>query len=289
MSANTTSSPKDSMGCDMVAREEILESYLVGRLSVEDRDAFEAHFFECARCFDELQTLQALQRELGQAPVTSTRSPTRLLVGGWRAAALAATVVLAVGVMLLMRPPIPPGSTEPPTAQRPPSPAQPSEQPRPEVPAPPVASAPSLEQLARFEPPRYEPLRLRGVPNEPTARFQRGMEQYRKADYAGAVDDLRAAVELDPDAAHARFFLGISYLLLAQDNAAIDQLQNTIALGDSGYLEDAQFFLAKAFLRRKDLGRAEMQLKKLIEPRGSRTAEARQLLAEVQRLKGRSN
>ena len=210
MSANTTSSPKDSMGCDMVAREEILESYLVGRLSVEDRDAFEAHFFECARCFDELQTLQALQQELGQAPMTSTRSPTRLLVGGWRAAVLAATVVLAVGVMLLMRPPMPSGSPEPPTAQRPPSLAQPSEQPRPEAPAPPVESAPSLEQLARFEPPRYEPLRLRGVPNEATARFQRGMEQYRKADYAGAVDDLRMAVELDPDAAHARFFLGIS-------------------------------------------------------------------------------
>ena len=119
---------------------------------------------------------------------------------------------------------------------------------------------------------------MRGVPDEATARFQRGMEQYRKADYGRAADDLREAVELDPDAAHAHFFLGMSDLLLGQDNAAIDQLRATIALGDSPYLEEAHFYLAKAFLRQKDLGAAEMQLKTLIELRGSRTAEARQLL-----------
>ena len=34
-------------------------------------------------------------------------------------------------------------------------------------------------------------------------------------------------------------------------------LQATIALGDSPYLEDAHWYLAKAFLRRKDLGAAE--------------------------------
>jgi len=286
MTANPTSSTKGSMDCDRVAREEIVESYLLGRLTVEDRDAFEAHFFECARCFDELQTLQSIQRELGHAPVASRRSPARLLVGGWRAAVLAAAGVLAVGVMLWMRSPAPPGAPEPSIAQRSPSVTQPSEQPRPNAPAPPVVSRPSVEQLARFEPPRYDPPRLRGVPDEATASFQRGMEQYRKADYATAVDDLRAAVELDPDAAHARFFLGVSSLLLAQDNAAIDQLQSTIALGDSAYLEEAHFFLAKAFLRRKDLGSAEAQLKKLIALRGSRMAEARQLLGEVQRLKG---
>ena len=83
-------------------------------------------------------------------------------------------------------------------------------------------------------------------------------------------------------------FSASSYLLLGQDNAAIDQLRATIALGDSAYLEEAHFYLAKAFLRQKDLGAAEMQLKTLIELRGSRTAEARQLLAEVQRLTGRS-
>ena len=80
-------------------------------------------------------------------------------------------------------------------AQPPPPPAQPRDAAASSAPAPPVATGPSLEQLARFEPPRYEPLRLRGVPDEATARFQRGMEHYRKADYAAAVDDLRAAAD----------------------------------------------------------------------------------------------
>ena len=69
-------------------------------------------------------------------------------------------------------------------------------------------------------------------------------------------------------------FLASPISCLGQDDAAIDQLRATIALGDSAYLEDAHFYLAKAFLRRKDLGAAETQLKKLIELRGSRSDEA---------------
>ena len=44
MSANATNSSKDTMDCDRVAREEILERYLAGGLSEEDRDAFEEHY-----------------------------------------------------------------------------------------------------------------------------------------------------------------------------------------------------------------------------------------------------
>ena len=288
MSANSTNSAKGRMDCGRVTREEIIESYLVGRLSDDEREAFEAHYFECARCFGELQALQAIQRELSQAGARFGRSSTRPVVRWARAAALAAAVVLAVGAILWMRPSVTPGSPEPSIAPPPPSVAHSPAQP-PAASEPTSASAVPLEQLVRVEPPRYEPLRLRGVPDEATARFQRGMEQYGKADYGRAADDLREAVELDPDATHARFFLGMSYLLVGQDNAAINQLQSTIALGDSAYLEEAHFYLAKSFLRQKDLSAAEMQLKALIELRGPRMADARQLLAEVQRLKGGSN
>ena len=131
MSANTTNSSKGSMDCGRVAREEILESYLVGRLSDEDRDAFEAHYFECARCFDELQTLQAIQAELRQAAAEFGRNPTRPLLRWARAAGLAAAVVLAVGVCLWMRPSCQSGSPEPSNAQQPPSLAQPPSSRRP--------------------------------------------------------------------------------------------------------------------------------------------------------------
>ena len=67
MSENTTNSSKRKMDCGRVAREEILEGYLGGRLTEEDREAFEEHYFECARCFDELRTLQAIREELRRA------------------------------------------------------------------------------------------------------------------------------------------------------------------------------------------------------------------------------
>jgi Putative zinc-finger len=64
MSADATNSSKRKMDCGRVAREEILESYLTGRLSEEDREPFEEHYFECAGCFNDLRALQAIQREL---------------------------------------------------------------------------------------------------------------------------------------------------------------------------------------------------------------------------------
>jgi tetratricopeptide (TPR) repeat protein len=286
MSPNATNSSKPRMDCDRVAREEILESYLVGKLSDEDRDAFEEHYFECARCFDELQTLQAIREELRRPGDEFVVKTTRPFLGWAAVAGLAAAVVLAVGLVLWMRPTLPSGLPE--TAKTAsPSRAQLPEKPPPREPEPTVASEPTLEQLARVEPPPYEPLTLRGPRDEATVRFQRGMERYRKSEYEGAVADLRDAAELDPEAPHIPFFLGISHLMLGQDNAAIDWLRATIKLGDSAYLEEAHFYLAKAFLRRNDLRAAETQLKEVIKLRGSSSNEAQRLLAELERLKDR--
>jgi tetratricopeptide (TPR) repeat protein len=269
------------MDCSIAARDELLEGYVSGTLNEQDRDAFEEHYFGCARCFDELQTLQAVRDELPRAVAATERRP---WVRGWPAvAALAAAAVLAVGSALWMRPAAP---SAPATVALQPAPQAPP----PATTSPPFAAAPapraarpSIGHLARFEPPRYEPMTLRGTPDEATARFQRGMEHYRKGDYARATEDLRVAADLDAEAAHSRFFLGISHLLLNQDDAAIKRLQATIALGDSPYLEDAHFYLAKAFLRREDFRSAATELKKLIQLRGSRANEARRLLVEIEK------
>ena len=286
MSANATNPSKSGMDCTKAAGEEILERYLAGSLSDEDRDAFEEHYFGCARCFEELQALKAIRDELPRAVADFEANPTRGVPAWALAAALAAAIVLAVGAVLWMRP-VPLEISETTELQPPSRPAQPG-MPQPRASDAAVATGPSLEQLARFEPPRYEPLRVRGVSDEATARFQRGMEHYRRADYAAAVDDLRVAADMDPEAAHTRFFLGVAHLMLGQDDAGIARLRATIALGDSPYLEDAHFYLAKAFLKRKDLGAAETQLNELIRLPGSKRDEARRLLSGVQQLKERS-
>jgi tetratricopeptide (TPR) repeat protein len=274
------------MDCERVACDEVLEGYLAGSLSEADREAFEEHYFECARCFDELQTLRAIKGELWRTRAEFDANTTRPFFAWASVAGVAAAGVLAVGLVLWMRPlpsRLPEAAKAPPPSQ-----AQLPEERQPLAPAPTVAPERSLEQLARVDPPGYVPQTLRGSPDEATARFHRGMEQYRKADYAGAVADLRAAADLDPDAAHARFFLGIVHLMLGQDDAAIQGLQATIAVGDSAYLEEAHLYLAKAFLRRKDFRGAETQLKSVIQLRGSESGEARRLLAQLERLEGRS-
>ena len=284
MSANATDSSKDGMDCDRVAREEILEGYLTGRLNEQDRDAFEQHYLGCTRCSDTLQTFQAIREELQRTGASIEPTPTRSFAPWMAAAGLAAAVLLAFAVSMWMRqaPAVISGGGSPDAPSRTELPKEPQA----EEPKASVAPELSLEQLARIEPPRYEPLRLRGVPDEATARFQRGMARYRKGDYAGAADDLRGAAELEPDGAHILFFLGISHFMLGQDDVAVDRLQATIALGDSSYLEDAHWYLAKAFLRRREVGAARAHLKTLVELHGSRRNEARQLITQLEHVKG---
>jgi tetratricopeptide (TPR) repeat protein len=288
MSENATTSTSRAMDCARVAREETAERYVAGGLSDEDRDAFEEHYFECARCFDELQAVRAIQAELQRSSTRHEPRTGRSFIR-WdpAAAGLAAALVLAVGMVMWMRLPQPSRAPEL-TATEPPSRGQTADTPPPpQQPDGAVTPGPSLELLARVDPPRYEPPTLRDVPDEATARFLRGMERYRKAEYAAAVEDLRRAAESDPDAAHIRFFLGVTHLMLGHDADAIDRLQATIALGDSAYLEEAHWYLAKAFLRRKDLGAAEAELKKLIQLRGSASDAAGRLLAQIEQLKDR--
>ena len=278
MSGHTTHS-MSPMDCDRVAREDILENYLGDRLSPDDREAFEQHYFECARCFDDLRLLESIRTALRPAARSSALPTRQRLTWLAPAAGLAAAIVLASAVALWRGREI---SVAPPEAG---ANRTVSEIPAPNpTPPPPAAPRPSLQELARVEPAPYEPLTFRSASAD-VAAFRRGMERYRQADYRGAIVDLRAAQELDPDAPHVHFFLGVSHLLLGEDTDAVEQLRRTIALGDSPYLEEAHLYLAKAFLRQKDLDAAEQQLRELIALGGPGIEEARRLAAEVRRLR----
>jgi tetratricopeptide (TPR) repeat protein len=140
----------------------------------------------------------------------------------------------------------------------------------------------ALNVLARIEPPSYIPLSLRGPRNEAAVRFEAAMRRYVKGDYAGAIPDLTTASRLSPNAAHVTFFLAICRLLTDQLDAAIEGLQSTIAVGESPYLEEAHYYLAKARLRQGDLRAAQTELRRTIELRGQLEADARRLLAQVE-------
>jgi hypothetical protein len=80
----------EPIDCARVTRDDIVEQYVAGRLTEASRDAFEQHYFECARCFDELRQYQLIQEELQQISATTERVP----IGGPLRSGLAAAAVV---------------------------------------------------------------------------------------------------------------------------------------------------------------------------------------------------
>jgi tetratricopeptide (TPR) repeat protein len=253
----------EPMDCARVTREDIVEQYVVGRLTEADRDAFERHYFECARCFDELRQYQLIQEELQQTSASEERVP----IGGPLRSGLAAAAVVLLGLALWWMWP----STAPP-----PAPASAS------LPTP--APVDTLAHLAVVTPPPYEPVTLRSTPDAATRRFRDAMTRYREGDYAGAVPGLVEAVQLDPDRAQAHFYLGACYLLTQQPARAIPVLEAALARGDSAYAEEARFYLAKAFLATGNAAASRTALEAVVAIQGPRAAEARTLVDKMNAL-----
>jgi tetratricopeptide (TPR) repeat protein len=287
--------------CAWIGRDEIFEDYVRDALRPEDRDAFEAHYFACAACAGRLETYQALQAELAALPAeASAEAPARAQARGWpwrRALVpLGASLVLLAVAALWVRPPAPtaPESTvavapaRPPAVAAPPAePSMPEQKPaaakdQPARPAAPLVVA--LSVLARVEPPLYVPLALRGGRDEAAEAFDAAMRLYAAGDYAGAIPGLRAAADLNPEAPRTLFFLAACLLLTGDTGGAAEGFERAIALGDSPYLEDARFYLAKARLRQGRVTAAREELRQVASLRGRLEQDARRLLGQLDAL-----
>jgi tetratricopeptide (TPR) repeat protein len=241
------------MNCAQVKNEDFSARYLLGELSEGEQVAFEEHFFECERCFEELETLRAVQAELVESEdavqaQVPTRGPRRI----WFIAAGVAAALVAIGVAVQL---FTPATTLP----------------------------PELLELARIEAPSYEAVRLRGAADEAQQRFRSAMESYSEGDYVSAIPGLEEAAKLDPTAPNISFFLGACYLLTGRDPDGINTLQHTVALGDTVFLEEAHLLLAKVYIHRGEFDVARIELESVIDLGGDFESEARALLAELSR------
>jgi tetratricopeptide (TPR) repeat protein len=59
----------------------------------------------------------------------------------------------------------------------------------------------------------------------PLLYFQLGLLQYTDKDYASAAKSLESAVALQPDYANAKYFLGLSYARLGENQKAVEQFK----------------------------------------------------------------
>ena len=281
------------MNCNWAARDEVFEQYVRDALAPDERDAFEEHFFACEACFDKLRTCQALQLELG-AISAEAPAPRTVRKSAWRWVWVPAAASLAVAAGLAMWPRNPdpgPAVAEPEAAVATAAP-QPAAAPAAPVQEPPAQAGTSVAQparqpvvalsvLARVEPPVYIPLTLRGPHDEAVEKFDAAMRRYAEGDFAGALPGLASAAGLNPKAANAVFFLAVCQLLTDRPEDAVEGFQRTIALGESPYLEEAHFYLAKTRLRQGDVAAARLELERTIRRRGRLEADARTLLAQL--------
>lgn len=270
------------MTCEQIERDEVAEQYVAGRLSSTDQDRFEAHYFDCTRCQQRLHTLEEVRTQLVRnAAGTLEPSPSRPSAAArpsgfvWRVvgAGLAAAAAIVLAVRLAQIP-----DSNSPTG------AGPAASPSGDVtlPAPPsTPAAPDLSALAQIQPPPFTAPRLRTTATSAQREFRAAMALYVAADYAGAAAGLRRAVELDKSLVAASFYLAICVLQGGQTDEGVALLQRVIAAGESPYLEDAHFFLAKARIRQGDAAAARSELTHVIALDGDRRAEAGQLLARL--------
>jgi hypothetical protein len=94
-------------------RREAVEKYLLDELSPQERDGFEAHFFDCPECAADLKTTAAFldeaKRELWRAP-TAKRAPrvSKPFRSGflWRPAILAPAFALLLSVIVYQNVPV---------------------------------------------------------------------------------------------------------------------------------------------------------------------------------------
>lgn len=251
------------MNCDQIDREEIIEQYLTGRLDRAAQEEFEAHWFGCRECSRKLQVSRMVQEKLwekGDKLVPQTQEPARVPVGrrAWAYSAAAGLLIIAAAAVWWQfgRPGRPQSRTK--------------------------ATSSSLLMLAGIKPPLYIPPALRGAQDEAAERFRTGMTLYQEGRYDAAIPDLRAASDLNPKGAGIRFFLGICLLLAGQTDAGIGELQETISLGESVYLEEAHFYLAKAFIGKGDISGAKEEFNWVLERSGALKEEAGQILTQLQ-------
>jgi tetratricopeptide (TPR) repeat protein len=276
------------MTCQAIQAAETTEKYVQGHLTEAENQAFEKHFFDCAACFEELQVVQDIQAELARLQNARARSPEtrrkrrrrnhQAPKYGWLGAAAAVMVAaVALAMALMQRRPVDPQPAVAAIAER-----APAEKP---VPPPAPPSAPVLDHaaiglLARVKPPEYF-APMHGKDDDAARRFRQAMDPYGRQDYRQALLELRVAAALDRRAPEPRFYLGVCELVLGQVDEAISDLREVVDLGETPYLEEAHFFLAKALLAKEDLHGATDELYKTIRQAGDRLAEARRILDQV--------
>lgn len=264
------------MTCEDVRSGELVERYARQELDDAAQDAFEQHYFSCAECFSEVQTVLGVR----QALAGRKKRP----LAWYAVGALAASLLITLGVLWTFQSSPHTAGQNPPAAiaRTPAAPVAPAT-PAPVTKSPPQADGPGLQLLARVDPPAYLPSTLRGPGTDGPDDMETAMQLYSSRRYREAIPALAAVVEKTSGNRQlmAELYLSICQLVARQPATATKTLNRLIQAGDSPYLEEAHFYLAKAYLQANRPGLAEQELRRTVDLHDSLERKAAQLLREV--------
>lgn len=254
------------MNCQDVDTLQIIERYLEEKLSPEEAEAFEKHYFECDRCFAELKLRDSLARELRSenqtASVTTMVSASSGRKRTWGLVAAAALLLLIVPVYLMLQINGDPSNQI--VAER----------------------AEILETLGRVqEMPPYLPSVIRGA-DSPGESFRLGMERYAAGEYRAAVPLLEEAASENPNHIPSAFYLGMCYLATDQPTKAVVQLQKTLDSDLDAYQEEAHWYLAKAHFQLGNVDQGRRHLEQVAAINGVFASDAQANLEKLGDLPG---
>lgn len=136
--------------------------------------------------------------------------------------------------------------------------------------------------------PAYEGIPVRATESNVEAQFDAAMEAYRDGRYREAANGLEAAIRAGIDPVPAEFFLGTSLLELGQAAAAASSYRRVIAQGESPYLQEAHYYLAKSLLRLSRSRDALEHLREAAKAEGVLGGNARALIESIQKVTGKS-
>ena len=121
--------------------------------------------------------------------------------------------------------------------------------------------SPAIRALGGIaEPPVYLGVSVRTEANSGDSLFAAAMDAYTARDYDRAAAGLSRAVAAGADSAASLFFLGACELVREHPQAARDALRRVIQHGNSPYLPEAHFYLAKSLLKIGDSAEALREL-----------------------------
>jgi tetratricopeptide (TPR) repeat protein len=247
------------MDCRTIRERQVADEYRAGRLTPEEAEAYERHYFECDRCFEDLRLRDRLADALRAegkgilAPDAGSREkrearwrpPRPVWAGAFALAAAAVAVLIVVGR---------PGFD---TAR--------------------------LRGLVTPEPYPYGEAALRAGPA--SEAFRQGMDLYASGRYPEAAERLAACMKADPANADAWFYRGVCLLLSRDAKRAAVDLAEAVRRAPSS--DAYRWYLAQALLMQGRVGEAERELGRLASG-GEMAARARALLERIASVKSGS-